>query len=41
MVDDVVGFDAERILEDPGGAVAVVTGDRFGEMVGRGYASLS
>ena len=30
VVDDVVGFDTGRILEDLGGAVAVVTGDRFG-----------
>ena len=30
VADDVVRFDTERILEDLGGAVAVVTGDRFG-----------
>src|SRR6185312_11860696 len=33
----VVGFDAERVLDDLGGAVAVVAADRLFEQIGHGH----
>jgi hypothetical protein len=34
IVDDVVALDAERVVDDPGGAVAIVAVDRLLENVG-------
>jgi hypothetical protein len=39
VVDDVVGFDAKRVLDDLGGAIGVVAGDGWRRKIGTGIGT--